>query len=591
MDEQTHDADRGFLAAPLTDQVLDASGRVVHDGTAYAFLDAEAPGTVHPGLWEHSRRSARAGLYEVCEGLYQVRGTDLANLTVVEGDTGVVVIDTLTSAETAAAALALYRSVRGERPVRGVVITHPHADHFGGIDGVLEGAGDVPVVVPEGFAEHAVSENLLAGPAMSRRSAYMYGTALEPSPTGHVGCGLGPRLARGRTGLPRPTREVRRTGEVVEIDGVVMEMQLTPGTEAPAEMNVLLPGLRALCVAENAVHSMHNIITLRGAQVRDARAWARYLDKTIELYADRADVVLATHHWPTWGTDRARHFLEDQRDVYAYLHDQTVRLMNRGLTPREIAEQLELPPALAESPAGHGYYGSLSHNVKGIYQRYLGWYDANPARLWPLPPEQEARQWMRVVGGTGRALAAARELVLEGELRFAATLLDHVVFADPQEREARELLAEVYRRLAAQTENATWRNCFLTGALELVEGTPPAAGPGGGLLGGVGVEELLDVLAVRVDGPRAWDADASFDWEVPGEGTWRLWLRRGVLRHRRLVEGAEPGAAVVRADVRGLVGLLRGDAAGAQVSGDGTRVGAVLGALEPASAPFAIVEP
>lgn len=591
MDEQAHDADRGFLAPPLEAQVRDGSGRVVADAAAYDFLAGDAPDTVHPGLWEHSRRSTRAGLFEVCEGVYQVRGTDLANLTVVEGDTGVVVLDVLTCAETAGAALALYRSVRGERPVRGVVITHPHADHFGGIDGVLEGAGDVPVVVPEGFLEHAVSENLLAGPAMSRRSAYMYGAALEASPTGHVSNGLGPRLARGRTGMPRPTHEVRRTGEVVEIDGVVMEMQLTPGTEAPAEMNVLLPGLRALCVAENAVHSMHNIITLRGAQVRDARAWARYLDETIALYADRADVLLATHHWPTWGPERVRGFLEDQRDVYAYLHDQTVRLMNRGLTPREIAETLTLPPELAASPAGHGYYGSLSHNVKGIYQRYLGWYDANPAHLWPLPPEQEARHWMRVVGGTGRALAAARELVLEGELRFAATLLDQVVFADPQDRAARELLAEVYRRLAARVENATWRNCYLTGALELLEGPPPAAGPGGALLGVVGPEELLDVLAVRVDGPRAWDADASYDWEVPGAGTWRLWLRRGVLRHRRLPDDAERGDAVVRADVRGLVGLLRGDAAGAQVAGDGTRVGAVLGALEPTAAPFAIVEP
>ncbi|MEI7057448.1 alkyl sulfatase dimerization domain-containing protein [Nocardioides sp. CCNWLW239] len=597
------DARRGFIAALKPAVVHKADGTVAFDTDAYAFLDADAPGTAHAGLWHHSRLTALPGLFEVTEGIYQVRGLDLANLTVVEGERGIVVIDTLTTAETAAAALGLYRQHRGDRPVTGVVLTHPHADHFGGIAAVLAAAaGDVPVLAPEGFLEHAVSENVYVGPAMNRRSTYMYGSMLPVAPDGHLGCGLGPRLASGSIGLAAPTDSITHTGETRVIDGIEMEFQLTPGSEAPAEMNLYLPGRRALLLAENAVHSLHNIITLRGAEVRDARLWARYLTEAIDLYAGRSDVAFATHHWPTWGADRIGSFLAGQRDVYAYLHDQTVRLINRGLTPKEIAEELVLPPVLDAQPSTRGYYGSLSHNVKGIYQRYLGWYDANPAHLWELPPTEEAVRWVRLLGGAGAAVARAREIIATGEtddLRFAVTLLNHVVFAYPGEQSARELLAAAYTRLGHGAENSTWRNVYLTGARELLDGPKvPPRGGGRGLLAALSVSHLLDSLAIRVDGPRAWDLDLRIDWhlrdhdETPEGGWWHARLHNGVLVYRR--DGApDPEAGLTltltRPQLAGLLGSRSLD--GIEHAGDIGVLQRLLAVLEAPDPSFAIVTP
>ncbi|MFE7224539.1 alkyl/aryl-sulfatase [Nocardioides sp. NPDC057577] len=601
--QEEADAHRGFIASLKPGVVAKADGSVAFDADADAFLDAPAPPTAHAGLWQHSRLTSLQGLFEVTDGIYQVRGLDLANLTIVEGHRGIIVIDTLTTAETAAAALGLYRAHRGDRPVTGVVLTHPHADHFGGIAAVLAaGAGDVPVLAPEGFLEHAVSENVYVGPAMGRRSGFMYGSLLPVTPDGHVGCGLGPRLASGSIALAAPTDSVTRTGETRVIDGVEMELQLTPGSEAPAEMNILLPRHRALCLAENAVHTLHNIVTLRGAEVRDARLWARYLTEALSLFTGRVDVAFATHHWPTWGAERIEAFLSGQRDVYAYLHDQTVRLINRGLTPKEIAEELVLPPALDAQPSTRGYYGSLSHNVKGIYQRYLGWYDANPAHLWDLPPKAEGERWVRLLGGADAAVNHAAALVAGGatdDLRFAATLLNHVVFAEPSAGAARKLLAEVYTRLGHSAENATWRNIYLTGAREVVDG-PRAAPRGGGrgLLAALSVSQLLESLAIRVDGPRSWDLDLRVDWhlldhdDTSAGGWWHARLHHGVLVHWR-GDAPDPAAALTltltRPQLAGLLGTRRLD--GIDHTGDLGVLQRLLEVLEAPEHEFAIVTP
>ena len=380
-------AARGFVATldPVT--FSNAEGRVVFDLVPYDFLSGERVETVHPSLWRQAQLCVTNGLFEVTDGIYQVRGFDLSNMTLVEGDTGVIVIDPLISAECAAGAIQLYREHRGDKPVTGVIYTHSHGDHFGGVLGVLpEGRGDVPIIAPEGFMEHAVSENVYAGTAMTRRASYMYGDVVGPGPRGQVSTGLGIRTSEGAIGLIPPTVDITHTGQEETVDGVRIVFQITPGTEAPAEMNFLFPDHRALCMAENATHNLHNLLTLRGALVRDPRIWSRYLDEAIELFSGDSDVAFASHHWPTWGTENIVKFLTEQRDLYAYLHDQTLRMLNSGSTGIEIAEDFELPPALDDAWHARGYYGSVSHNVKAIYQRYLGWFDGHPSSLWAHPP-------------------------------------------------------------------------------------------------------------------------------------------------------------------------------------------------------------
>ncbi|MFE3492375.1 alkyl/aryl-sulfatase [Streptomyces sp. NPDC059175] len=591
------DADRGFVAALTPGVVRNAEGRVVWDNDAYGFLEGETPRSVHPALWLQSRLAVKQGLYEVADRIYQVRGLDVSNMTIVEGATGIIVIDPLISAETASAALGLYRRHRGARKVTGMIYTHPHVDHFGGSRGVLPGGaeGDVPVLAPAGFMEHAVSENVYAGPAMRRRASYMFGAVLPKSPVGQVGCGLGQAVSTGTVGLVPPTREVSRTGQVETVDGVRIEFQMTPGAEAHAEMNFLFPELRAVCMAENATHTMHNVITLRGAQVRDARLWARYLGESVELFGGRADVAFASHHWPTWGGRDIAEWLGLQRDLYAYLHDQTVRLINQGLTGREIAESLELPPALRRVWANRGFYGSLSHNVKGIYQRYMGWFDGNPAHLWEHPPVAEAKRYVAALGGCAATVAKARGFAREGDLRFAATLLNHVVFADPSHRGAREELAAVYTRLGRAAENAVWRNFYLSGALELREGVEPApaSAAGADLLMALSVDQLIDSVAVRVNGPRAWDVRLTMDWDMPSSGgVWWLTLANGVLSYRSGA-GRRPDAGVTLTMTKPqLVALLGGKGLGdVVVEGDVSLLRTLLGVLDSPDPMFPIVTP
>jgi alkyl sulfatase BDS1-like metallo-beta-lactamase superfamily hydrolase len=524
--------DRGFLGTidPLV--IRDANGRTVWEMASLAFLAAERPEHVTESLWRQSGLTARHGLYEVTPGIYQVRGFDLSNMTLVEGEHGVVVIDPLISAETAAAALDLYRRHRGDRPVTGLVYTHAHVDHFGGVLGVIEPDAAVPVIAPEHFLDNAVSENVYAGTAMFRRGYYYDGHPLARSSTGRVGIGLGAGASTGTIGLVVPTVTVSATGQEEVVDGVRIIFQLTPGTECPSEMNLYFPERRALCLAENATHTMHNLLTLRGAQVRDPRMWSRYLSEAVELFGHRSDVEFASHHWPTWGTDALIEFITEQRDLYAYLHDQTVRLMNRGLIGSEIAEDFEMPPSLQRRWHTHGYYGSVSHNVKAIYQRYLGWYDGNPAHLWQHPPAAAATRYVEVLGGVAATLEHARRYLDAGDLRFSVELASHAVFAAPGDPAARELLATGLERLGFGAENATWRNAYLTGATELRYGVGQNDMSAGGLLAALTVTQLFDTLAIRLVGPRAWNESFAINWVITDtHELYRLELSHGALIH------------------------------------------------------------
>ncbi|WP_314149624.1 alkyl sulfatase dimerization domain-containing protein [uncultured Leifsonia sp.] len=530
------DADRGFLGT-LDDPVIRAAdGSVVWDASRYDFVTGEAPATVNPSLWRQSALVAKHGLFEVVEGVYQARGLDLSVMSFLETDGGVVVVDPLISQETAAAALGLYRVHRGERPIVAVIFTHSHIDHFGGVLGILDPedvhAGRVQIVAPVGFLEHAIAENVYAGTAMGRRAGYMYGAALDRGPSGQVGAGLGQTTSTGNPGILVPTIDVRATGERHTFDGLEVEFQLAPGTEAPSEMHFHLPRYRALCMAENATHNLHNLLTLRGALVRDPHVWSQYLTEAIERYGAETDVLFASHHWPTWGAERVVHFLGVQRDLYAYLHDQTLRMLNKGLTGAEIAEDFPLPPALEAEWSTRGYYGSVSHNVKAVYQRYMGWFDGNPARLWPHPPQQLATRYVAAIGGLDRVVELAREAYDGGDFRWAATLLDHAVFAAPDAEEAKALLADTLEQLGYGAENGTWRNFFLSGATELREGNfgTPTSADAPAILAQLSPEQLFDAVAIRVDGPRAWDLDLAIDITLTDLGrSFRLTLHNGVL--------------------------------------------------------------
>ncbi|HEX5256178.1 MAG TPA: alkyl sulfatase dimerization domain-containing protein [Mycobacterium sp.] len=596
------DADRGFIAALSPCVITAADGRVVWDNDAYAFLDGPAPTSVHPSLWRQSTLAAKQGLYEVVPGIYQVRGLDLSNVTFVETDTGIIVIDPLVSTEVAAAALALYRDNRGgERPVVAVIYTHSHVDHFGGVLGVTSpadvDAGGVAVLAPEGFIEHAVSENVYAGPAMTRRATYMYGTLLPRGPLAQVGCGLGQTPSTGEVAVIVPTIDIRATGETHTIDGVEIEFQMAPGTEAPAEMHFYFPRFRALCMAENATHNLHNLLTLRGALVRDPHAWSGYLTEAIDTFADRADVVFASHHWPTWGKDSIVEFLSVQRDLYAYLHDQTLRLLNQGHTGVEIAEMFQMPPALERAWHTHGYYGSVSHNVKAIYQRYMGWFDGNPGRLWPHPPEALAPRYVEAMGGVDRVVDLAQKAFDSGDYRWAATLLDHTIFTDSEHTGARALYSDTLEQLAYGAENATWRNFFLSGAMELRDGNFGTATTtaSSSMLSQLTPEQIFDGLAIRVNGPRSWDLDIAIDVTFADTAVnYRLTLRNGVLVRRKTAP--DPATATVTIKLTNKIRLLAvamGDfsSAGLELTGDQAALQALLSVLDGPDPNFNIVTP
>jgi len=587
-------AHRGLIARLEPGVIKNADGGVIWDIDAFGrATQGSPPETVQPSLWRQSQLTSIQGLFEVTDGIYQVRGVDLSNMTLVESHHGVIVIDPLISQECAAAALALYRAHRGDRAVTAVIYTHSHVDHFGGVLGVVDEGTGVPVIAPEHFMEHAVSENVYAGVAMLRRGVYYSGTPLPVSPEAKVGMGLGAAASTGIVGLIAPTLDITRTGQEEVVDGVRIVFQMTPHTEAPAEMNFHFPGRRALCLAENATHNLHNLLTLRGAEVRDARNWSRYLSEAMEQFLDDTDVAFASHHWPTWGRDNIVTFLSEQRDLYAYLHDQTVRLMNQGYTGAEIAEVLEVPPGLEAAWHTHGYYGSVSHNVKAIYQRYLGWYDGNPAHLWQHPPQAAAERYARLAGGPAQLTARAREFLEEGDLRFATELASHAVFADPGSAEAKDVFAQALQRLGYGSECATWRNCFLTGADELRRGiTPTPVSVAAGVALAMTVTQLFDMIAIRIDGPRAAHTALAVLWHFTDtDERYLMELSNGVLIHHptRRSPDVDLTLALTHPQLLGL--LASGSLQGIETVGDPGVIKTVLSLIDEPDPNFPIVTP
>lgn len=567
--EDFDNASRGFIDSLNPCVIRRSDGHVVWDNDQYSFVNAECPTTANPKLWRQAQLSSKQGLFEVTEGIYQVRGLDISNMTIVEGHHGVVVIDPLISAECAAAGMDIYRQHRGNRPVTGLIYSHSHADHFGGARGVLPaGPTTIPIIAPEHFVEEALSENIFVGPGMRRRAAYMYGTHLVKGPQGQIGCGLGMTTSSGSVDLVPPNTIIQNTGEEKVIDGVKLVFQMVPETEAPAEMNFYFPDHRALCIAECATHCMHNVITLRGAQVRDAKAWSKYLDETVALFGDRSEVLFASHHWPTWGQERLIQIISEQRDLYAYLHDQTCRMINLGFTGTQIAERIKLPARLQKAWHLQGFYGSVSHNVKAIYQRYMTWFDGNPAHLWQHPPEEEGKRYVACMGGVKNVVKLASEFRLKGDLRFAATLLDHALLADPT-TEVKEALAGVFEKLGHGAENATWRNFYLTRAQDLRQPAIPSSKTNWSLRAVnplLSVDQWLDGISVDVDGLLAEAHDFIIDILVVDEKRrWRVTMSNGALSHRSQPEEESfrcPAGLGLRLTKAQLAQVLQGDLRG-----------------------------
>ncbi len=524
----------------------------------YGFLQGDPPPTAHPSLWRQARLNALHGLFEVTAGVYQVRGFDLSNITFIEGERGYIVIDPLISAEPAAAALALMRAHRGDKPVTGVIYTHSHVDHYGGVRGVIRDAdiaAGLEIVAPEGFLQAAVSENVLLGNAMGRRATYMYGSLLPKDARGHIDCGLGKAVSLGSVSLIPPTRSISATGERLVMDGVEIVFQVTPDTEAPAEMNFFFPGLGALCMAENCTCQLHNIYTPRGAQVRDARAWSHYIDEAREMFGAQTAVLFASHHWPRWGAEAADLFLRQQRDLYKYIHDQTLRLANHGLTASEIAETLDLPPTLKAEWHSRDYYGTLNHNAKAVYQRYLGWFDGNPAHRHPLPPTEAGQRYVALAGGAESLLTKARTAFDAGDYRWVAELVNHLVFADPENAEARSLQADALEQLGYQAESGPWRDFYLTGAMELRHPRPPAAEPRQGAAGqlrALPADALLDALSVRLNGPKAGASEIALILGFTDvDQRFSVRVENAVLHHKATT--AAPEVSLTRAHLVDLV--------------------------------------
>ena len=595
------------LVAPFKGQVKDAAGKVIWDMDAYRFLEKDqAPDTVNPSLWRLAQLSAHAGLFEVSPRIYQVRGLDLANMTIIEGDDGLIIIDPLTMVETARAALDLYYRNRPHKPVVAVIYSHTHVDHFGGVRGVIDEAdvkaGKVKVYAPSGFMDHVMSENVFAGNAMSRRAQYQFGAHLPRGDRAQVDAGMGKTMPTGGTiTLIAPTDLIDKDLETRTIAGLEVEFQLTPGTEAPAEMNFYLPQLRALCLAENATQMMHNILTPRGALVRDAKAWAQYLDSSLVRYGDKSDVLFVQHNWPTWGGERIRTLIADQRDMYAYLNDRTLHLLNQGMMPLEIAQNMQkLPGALENKWYTRGYYGSLSYNSRAVYQRYMGFYDGNPANLNPLPPVEASEHYVQAMGGAAAVIEKMHDAMAKGEYRWAAQLGNHLMFAEPNNTQGRAAQADALEQLGYQSENALWRNMYLTAVMELRNGVPANAGSSvsADMVRAMTPDMFFDYLAIRLDSDKAVGHDLTLNWTFADQNKpYNLTLRNGVLTHRA---GSNPQAdASVSMDKATLdqISLKQLDFPTAiqkgliKLEGNGKKLGELLGTLDTFSPQFNIVTP
>lgn len=596
-------ATRGLIAQHETG-IIDGPIGEAWNTNDWDFLrdQEEPPPSVHPSLWRHGRLNAIHGLFEVADGVWQARGYDISNITFLAGDDGWVIVDPLTTSFTARACLDLANTTLGERPVTAVIYTHSHTDHYGGILGVTSheavANGDCRILAPEGFMREAVSENIIAGPAMGRRALYQFGILLPAGPTGHIDCGLGKAIPRAMSDLLAPTEEISLTGTELVLDGIRVVFQNTPGTEAPAEMNFMFPDHGALCIAENCTHTMHNALPFRGAQARDTLGWSKYIQEAIDLFADGMDVMFSTHNWPRFGNDDARRYLELQRDMYRWLHDQTMRRANHGLTPREIAEDLTPPACFTAQGHTRGYYGTVSHNSKAVYQRYLGWYDGNPANLHPHTPEHSGERYVEVMGGADRVLELAQAAFDEGDYRWVCELLNHLVFADPSNEAARLLQADSFEQLAYQAESGPWRDSYLMGAMELRTASKGIGVGNRATTDELDVEMLLDVIGVRLMAELLEGERFEMNWHFTDVDEHHVvGIDNCAIHHRPGVRDDAADADVSATKTR-LAALLRGDvdvdgflaADDVSVDGDGP-VRTFLGALDTFSGLFGIVEP
>ncbi|ARN19664.1 alkyl/aryl-sulfatase [Piscinibacter gummiphilus] len=602
--EDMQNATRGFIAR-LDDPVIsNAKGEPVWDGRQFTFIRGDAPATVNPSLWRQEKLNNEVGLFEVTDGIYQVRGYDLANMTLVRGDTGWIVIDPLMSAEVARHTLEFAMQRLGRKPVVAVIYTHSHVDHFGGVRGVVDEAdvrsGKVPVYAPEGFMAHAVAENVLAGNAMTRRAQYQFGTPLPFGPQGAVGSGLGKALSTGTIGLIAPTQIIRKTGEERTIDGLQVVFQMANGSEAPSEMAFYFPRYKAVCLSEVVTAHMHNVYTLRGAQVRDALGWSKYINEMMDFHPEAA-VAFRSHHWPVWGSDNIRRTLVNQRDMYRFLHDEAVNLLNKGAKPDDLGNATYFPKGLTNDFATRGYYGTLSHNLRGVYNYYLGYYDGNPATLHRVTPVEQARGYVAAIGGADAVVAKARAAFDAGEYRWAAQLNDNAVMADPANMRARQLQADILEQLGYQAESGVWRNEYLVAAKELREGVKPVrlSTQGPDMVRGMSLDMVFDFLAVRLNHRKVDGLDLGIQIDFTDtKDTYALELSNAVLNNTKGRRLAKPQVSLALSQPAFFKMLLGGVplpqlvAAGeAKVSGDPAALGAVFSHIETFAPLFPIVTP
>ncbi len=544
------DAKRGFMARP-EGKILGADGSLLVDFDAFKFVDGKAPDTVNPSLWRHAVLNAQIGLFKVTDGVYQLRGFDISNITLIEGKTGWIVVDTLTARESAAAAMAFARKHLGNKPVSAIVFTHSHADHFGGALGVASvqeiAERKIPVIASQGFMEEATSENILVGTAMGRRSMYQFGKDLERSPKGLVDTGLGKNVAYGAVGILQPTQLITQPTQELTLDGVRFVFHNVPGAEAPAELTFSIPDQKLYGGAENLSQTMHNLLPVRGAKARDALRWATYMQDALDQMAD-TEIYVGQHNWPVWGKARISEFITKHRDVYKYTHDQTVRLANAGYTPREIADMVKLPKSLSTYPGSRGYYGDLRHNVKTVYQLYLGAYDGNPANLNPLAPQESAKHYLELIGGADKAVAAAQTAFDKGDYRWAAELLNHAVFGAPDSKAAKELLARTYDQMGYMSEASTWRNSYLTAAAELRQGSPKKGVDRSfviDMLTETPVERFLEAMAAGLDGPAAEGKDLKVNLVLSDKKeSYVLWIENAVLHFKKAAPATDANATL-----------------------------------------------
>ena len=599
-------AKRGFIATLDSGQVTGPSGAVVYDMEQFKFLEGPAPDTVNPSLWRQSRLNAMDGLYKVVDGIYQVRAFDLANVSFVRGNKGWIVVDPLMANETAKAAFGLLQQHVEKAPITAVIFTHSHIDHFGGVKGLISeqqvDSGEVMLIAPEHFFIESVNENLMAGNHMGRRASYMYGNLLPKSALGTVGSGLGTTTSAGTVTILEPTTDISRTPTRMTVDGVEMIFMNTPGAEAPAELMFYMPGRKAFCQAEEINHTFHNLYTLRGAQVRNGLKWSKYIHGAIEDFGAEVEVSFGSHHWPTWGNAQIVDYWKRQRDLYRYVHDEVLRLANRGHTLLEVGDLIELPESLGKAFANRGYYGSVNHNAKAQYQLYFGFFSGNPADLHPLPPEAAGKKFVEYMGGAKKVIRKARKDFDRGEYRWAATALNHTVFADPDNAEAKELLARTYEQLGYQAESGPWRNFYLSGAKELREGVRKAAAPNTGspdIIRNLGLETYLDYLGVRLNHPKAAGKQMTFNVSMPDEKEkFVLRVENGVLNYT-LGKHDQKADATVTLDRTVLdrinLGMLSFEQATAEgqatVEGNAARWSEFLGLLDAFEFWFNIVTP